>query len=164
MNQTANTHKIGVRISETKVAKGDAVLVCYGLGSCVAVAIYDEEQEVGGMAHVLLPGSPRPGDNPSKYSDTSIENLVEKIQKMGGARENMKAKVVGGANMFSWVSHETKKTIGERNARAVLKKLKEMNIRVVAEHTGGTQGRTVEFFAGKGALILRNARGEENSL
>ena len=83
MNKATNSHKIRVRISETKVAKGDAVLVCYGLGSCVAVALYDPEQEVGGLAHVLLPGSPRQEDNPSKYSDTSIECLVEKIQKMG---------------------------------------------------------------------------------
>ena len=64
MNNMTNSHRIRVRISEMKVAKGDAVLVSYGMGSCVGVAIFGPEQEVGGLAHVLLPGSPRPEGEP----------------------------------------------------------------------------------------------------
>jgi len=164
MNNATNSHRIRVRISEMKVAKGDAVLVSYGMGSCVGVAIFDPEQEVGGLAHVLLPGSPRQEDNPMKFSDTAIKLLVEEIQRMGGYSESMFAKVVGGANMFSWIGDEDKKTIGERNVDAVLEKLAEMGIRVVAKDVGGTEGRTVEFYAGSGNITVRTACGEETQL
>lgn len=161
MNGTANMHKIRVRISELKVAKGDAMLISYGLGSCVGVAIWDADQEVGGLAHVLLPGSPRPNDNPLKFSATAVKMLVDEIVAMGGKIKGMKAKIVGGANMFSWVSQENKKSIGERNVESVLKTLDELGIKVVGRDVGGAQGRTVEFRAGNGEVVIRNAKGEE---
>jgi chemotaxis protein CheC len=37
----------------------DEVLVAYGLGSCVAVCLYDPAARVGGMLHALLPHRPR---------------------------------------------------------------------------------------------------------
>ncbi len=164
MTNLTNVHRIRVRISEMKVAKGDAVLVSFGLGSCVGVAIFDPEQEVGGLVHVLLPGSPRPEDNPLKFSDTAIELLIKEIQHMGGSADSMVAKVIGGANMFSWIGSDNKKPIGERNVEAVLNKLANIGIRVVAKDVGGTEGRTVEFYPGNGNVTISNARGEERFL
>ena len=163
MTPPQNIHRIRVRVSEMKVAKGDAVLVSIGLGSCVGVAVYDTEQEVGGMAHVLLPGDPKPGDNPLKYSDSAVEKLVEEICSMGGSKDSMRAKVFGGSNMFPGLASDRKKSIGERNVEAVLKKLEQMGIEVVAKDIGGDKGRTVEFLAGKGNVTVRNASGQESS-
>jgi len=55
-----------------------------------------------------------------------------------------KAKVVGGANMFSFKSATSGTgNIGQRNAEAVMEVLKELRIPVVSSHTGGNSGRTM---------------------
>jgi len=164
MNESTEMHRIKVRISEMKVAKGDAVLVSYGLGSCAGVAIFDPEHEVGGMAHILLPGKPREGDSPLKFSETAVRILVDEIVAMGGAKENMLAKVVGGANMFSWLGSENKKPIGDRNIEAVIQQLDELGIKIVAKDVGGTKGRTVEFHPCTGEIKVRNAHGETSTI
>lgn len=161
MNSHDSGHKIRVRIAEFKVAKGDAVLVAVGLGSCVGVAIYDPEREVGGMAHILLPGKGKENDNPYKFTDSSIEAMVTQIVKMGGSKDALKAKIVGGANMFAWLG-DRKKSIGERNVKSAKEKLASLNIPIVSEETGGSEGRSIEFHAGSGKLVIRNALGIEH--
>lgn len=155
-----NAHRIRVRIAEFKVVKGDAVLVAIGLGSCVGVALYDIEQQVGGMAHILLPGKGDKNDNPYKFAETSIKAMVNEIVSMGGKIDSLNAKLVGGANMFAWMG-DAKKTVGERNVNAARETLKELNIPIVSEDVGGHDGRSVEFHPGTGKIILRNALGEE---
>ena len=54
----SNETMIMVGLGEVKASKDpDAVLACLGLGSCIAVAVYDPKAKVGGMAHVVLPKS-----------------------------------------------------------------------------------------------------------
>lgn len=48
--------KIIVGIAEGKIARGNQVLVSYALGSCVGVCLYDRQEHVAGMAHIILPG------------------------------------------------------------------------------------------------------------
>jgi chemotaxis protein CheD len=47
-----------VMTGEVKVANAvDRVnLVSSALGSCIAVCVYDAEQKIGGMAHMMMPG------------------------------------------------------------------------------------------------------------
>ena len=47
----------------------DDMLVTVGLGSCVAILLYDAEARVGGMAHILLPSPAlsRTDGNPAKF-------------------------------------------------------------------------------------------------
>ena len=163
MNDSDTAHRIRVRIAEFKVAKGDAVLIAIGLGSCVGVAIYDPEHEVGGMAHILLPGMGGKDDNPYKFSGSSIEAMVEQISSMGGSPKLFKAKIVGGANMFTLLG-DTRRSIGERNVQAAREKLKQLGIPIEAEEVGGNEGRTIEFHAGSGRLVVRNARSEERMI
>lgn len=163
MNGSETAHRIRVRIAEFKVAKGDVLLVAIGLGSCVGVAVYDPEHELGGMAHILLPGRGSSKDNPNKFCDTSIDAMISQIVAMGGAIKSLKAKIVGGAHMFAWLG-DSSKGVGERNVRAAKNKLASLNIPIVVEETGGSEGRTVEFHAGSGAMVVRNARGIEINL
>src|SRR5262245_65587137 len=46
--------EIRVHVAELVAATG-GMLVTIGLGSCVAIALYDPEAHVAGLAHVLLP-------------------------------------------------------------------------------------------------------------
>jgi len=56
----------------------------------------------------------------------------------------LKAKIAGGAQMFNFGSSDTIR-IGPRNIEAVKKELKRLAIPIVAEDTGGSSGRTIEF-------------------
>ena len=50
------TTELRVGMAELAVAEGDELLVSIGLGSCVAIALWDERAGIAGLAHVLLPG------------------------------------------------------------------------------------------------------------
>ena len=47
------------------------------LGTCVGVAIYDEEAGVGGLLHLLLPEPVSAGSQfqPEKYASTGVPNF-----------------------------------------------------------------------------------------
>jgi len=65
--------------------------------------------------------------------------------------------------MFSVNTNSPTLRIGERNAEAAKAKLKELNIKLVAEDTGDKYGRTVEFFPATGEYHIR-AIGREGKI
>ena len=46
---------VRVKVADYAVRRGELVLTTIGLGSCVAIALYDRDAHVGGLAHILLP-------------------------------------------------------------------------------------------------------------
>ena len=150
-----NVIKIGM--AELNVVKAPDSILTSGLGSCVGVCLNDPTAKVGGMAHVMLPDSTsgRQAENPSKYADTAIPILIDKIQKAGGVKRRLVAKIAGGAQMFSFYNASDVMKIGDRNVEAVLNILKENNIKVLVNETGGNFGRTIEFFPENGSLYIR---------
>ncbi|PLX83523.1 MAG: chemoreceptor glutamine deamidase CheD [Desulfuromonas sp.] len=156
------TSKVRVGISEYRVAEGPAVLVTYGLGSCLGIVLYDARVRVGGLAHTLLP-RPRPGmeqTRMTKFVDAALRLMLEELLVMGAERERLQARIVGGANMFEPLHGAAKETIGERNVRAARETLRELGIPLLAEDVGGRHGRTVEFDLGSGEVRVRSMRGE----
>ena len=63
-----------VKVADYAVSRGEGVISTIGLGSCVAIAIYDKQTRVGGMAHVLLPseGLSRDKENRAKFPGTAV--------------------------------------------------------------------------------------------
>jgi chemotaxis protein CheD len=57
--------------------------------------------------------------------------------------------------MFKIKSDNNIMQIGKRNVEAVRSKLKELNIRVLAEDVEGNYGRTIEFFCETGELTVK---------
>jgi chemotaxis protein CheD len=149
---------IKVGMADYKTSKEPDILTTLGLGSCVGISIYDWKTKIIGMAHVMLPSSKQAKEvkNRSKFADTAIEDMIEEMLKKGAIRENFIAKVVGGAQMFrtTTTSSDVMK-IGQRNTIASKKKLKEMEIKIVSEDTGGNYGRTIEFYSGDGRLLVK---------
>lgn len=129
------------------MARGEGVvLTVHGLGSCVAVCLYDPLTRCGGLGHVVLPAvlMRRPGDPPSKFADTAVGWLREEMARQGAAASRLVAKIAGGASLFD-LSAVRGPSIGERNVAAVREALAEAGIPLVAEDVGGTTGRTVAF-------------------
>jgi chemotaxis receptor (MCP) glutamine deamidase CheD len=131
------------------------------LGSCVAACLYDPIAKVGGMNHILLPGRMQAGDEglATRYGVHAMELLINRIMKLGGSKQNLRAKAFGGAKMLD-LSREVG-DVSEMNAEFVLEFLKRERIPMEAYHLGGTSAVTVWFepVTAK-AIIRRIPRGE----
>lgn len=146
-----------IGISDHQIAVSPDVLVTYALGSCVGICIYDHVRHIGGLAHILLPEAV-PGTTRKdlfKYADTAVPALVCALEQRGCHRAVLKAKIAGGATMFS---NYCGISIGERNIEMVRKALENVNVRIVAEDVGLDYGRTVEFYPEDGSLKVKTVR------
>lgn len=147
---------INVGMADYKTAKNPDLLMTAGLGSCIGICVNDPILKVGGMAHIMLPTAN--GNNVSnlaKYADTAVELLLQEIVRLGGNRSRLRAKMAGGAQMFSFPGKPTVLKIGDRNAEAVEKELKRLGIPILAIDVGGSFGRTIHFDVGTGDLRVR---------
>ena len=151
-----------IHIGDLRAESGTATLAVYGLGSCVALVLYDPKARIGGLAHVLLPG-PRPpqdllSDLPAKYATEALGALVGRIEALGGRPKALRAALVGGARLFQ-AEEDVDSNIGPRNASAARQGLQEAAIPIAAEEVGGTQGRTVYFHLPELRLEVKTLRG-----
>ncbi len=121
-------------------------IAIYGLGSCIALFLYDKENKIYGMSHILLPESKLaktkgPLKYPHKFVDSSIRDLISELLKHGAEKENFRAVIAGGA----WIFQDHFNNIGQNNIKAVKKELKNLNIKIEKEDTGGKFGRVILF-------------------
>ena len=112
--------EIIVRVADLKAGVRGDVLVTVGLGSCVAILLYDSAAEVGGLAHVLLPSPAltRSVDNPAKFPQTAVPRLLEEMAARGANPRRVTARLAGGASMFASLSAPGTIQMGERNVVA----------------------------------------------
>lgn len=152
-----------VTISQVRIDQSPAVLKAYGLGSCVAVALYDPEARIGGLGHLLLPSRPKKNalGSESKYVDAGILEIVAQLKQAGANQDRLIAKVAGGANMFETSYQTLIKSIGARNARSARATLASLGIPILGEEIGGNRGRTVEFDLATGNMMVYCARDDD---
>jgi chemotaxis protein CheD len=158
-----NNNTIPVGISDYKTSKSPDTLVTYALGSCVGITLYDPASHVGGLSHIMLPTSTLKTASPDgviddrmKYADTAIPDLITELERLGARRGSLRAKIVGGANMFTTTGTSFVDTIGERNIEAVRKVLAELGIPIIAEDVGANYGRTVYFLLEDGKVRVQS--------
>ncbi|WP_153731301.1 chemotaxis protein CheD [Sporosarcina obsidiansis] len=145
MQNTKTVIRVG--IADMNIAKTPQTIRTSGLGSCVGVVLYDSSKKIAGMVHVMLPDSQLGKStklNVAKFADTGIYAMMEMLKTQGVRPFGIKAKIAGGAQMFQFGSNDTIR-IGPRNVEAVKQELKRLSIPIVAEDTGGSSGRTIEF-------------------
>ncbi len=140
-----NTIKVGM--ADYKVASLDEKLITLGLGSCVGVIIYDSSKKIAGMAHIMLPSSLeiKNNSNKMKFADTCIDMMLDELYKLRVSKTGLRAKIAGGAQMFSISLNTESLNIGKRNVIAVKEKLKALKIPIVAEDVLENYGRTIKF-------------------
>lgn len=150
---------IRVKVADYAVSNSGAVLSTIGLGSCVAITLYDQATAIGGLAHVLLPneGMSRDTSNRAKFSSTAVPLLIEEMRRIG-ARGNLVAKIAGGASMFAALIPAGGVNMGERNVIATREALRLHSIPIVGEDTGGDHGRSVYFDLRDGKVLIRSLK------
>ena len=124
------------------------------LGSCIGLAIYHPRIKAGAMAHIVLPDSAGRNGTPGKFADTAVPEMLTLLARLGTPAHGLTAKLAGGANMFGGSGPLQ---IGDSNARAVARALKNAGIRVAGQDIGGTKGRRVVFDCASGAMTVECA-------
>jgi len=118
-------------------------IVIYGLGSCIALILFDEKNKLCGMSHVLLPKSNlrKIINYPHKYADLSVQYLLKEFLDRGAQKELIKAIIVGGSKIFDLANN----VIGEENIKIITDELDKYGIKIIKKSIGGMQGRIIKF-------------------
>ncbi len=152
------TESLNVGMGDLRLTETPGRLYTLGLGSCVALVLYDRKAQIAGMAHIMLPKSPvgeAESGKPGKFADTAFLNLLEVLGKQGAEKRRLRAKIAGGAKMFNLASASPLMAIGRQNIDAVTEHLKSHGIPLDGMDTGGTRGRSVTFDTGTWQMTVR---------
>jgi chemotaxis protein CheD len=144
MTAPAATRRVHVIQGEYTIAREPDVVLTTILGSCVAACLRDPAAGVGGMNHFLLPGtstSSAQGAAAARYGVYLMELLINELLKNGARRDNLEAKIFGGAQTMSSFSN-----VGQQNADFAKQFLADEGIRIVNASTGGAHGRKLEYW------------------
>jgi chemotaxis protein CheD len=146
-----------VRVADLRIGVADDVLITVGLGSCVAIVLYDAEARVGGLAHILLPSPAlsRMNGNPAKFPQSAVPRLIELMIADGARRGRITGRLAGGASMFASLAPPGTIQMGERNLVAARQALNAHGVPLVGEAVGGDFGRTVRLLVGDGRMEVR---------
>lgn len=152
-----------ILMSHLKAKKGDFILRATSLGSCIGLILYDSENKIGGMAHIMLPTSPLVNENNNieqddtlgRYANKAIPTLIKEMKMLGSKENNITAMLFGGSEMFEHIKDPSLK-IGQKNIKKIKEILSEINIPIVFEDTGGKKGRSVELNCFNGKVSLND--------
>lgn len=149
--------EIKVGIADMNTASSPDKIMTVGLGSCIGIVIYDKTKGIGGLAHIMLPDSSQFNNvtNPLKFADLAVPMLIDRLERMGASKRNMKAKIAGGASMFNFSDKSMIMDIGNRNGIAVKSALKKYSIPIIAEDVGGNKGRTMILDTTDGIVLIK---------
>lgn len=144
-------------VAQWAVLRQHGCLWSHGLGSCVAIVLYDESTQTVGLAHILLPNEnySRDRSRAAKFADAAVPHLVTEMRRVG-ARGTLTAKLIGGASMFGSLLTTTGVNMGARNSISAREALRRAGISIVGEDVGGDFGRTISVSAANGKVTVRS--------
>jgi len=145
---------IHVGVAEWKIARAPDALRTT-LGSCAGIVLYNAQEKVGGLAHILL--AEPPGGKIAargKYATSAIPDVVEELKKKTGL-SLFTARIFGGASMFDTFHSRFLQNIGDDNVKVSREVLAKLNIPVIMEDVGGTLGRSITVYMDDGRVLLR---------
>lgn len=134
-------------MGQSTVVSGSGQIICFGLGSCIGVFLYDKFKCIGAGAHVMLPD--RPG-SPNNIIDCLIQDMLN----MGCNTWAIRARLVGGADVMKMASFQ----IGRKNIDYIQKKLSHNKIMIQAMEVGGDIYRTARLDIQSGTLWINSGK------
>ncbi len=157
-----STLVVGVADCRVSAAPRDTIAT-FGLGSCIALAVWDPQARVGGLLHFMLPDSAAAGQirpNAYMYADTGIPKLLDEICALGGSCARLEACAAGAASMSDAPAGFD---IGKRNYQALRRLLSHAGLSLRAEAVGGNQSRSLRLQIGAGEFWVQEC-GQERKL
>jgi chemotaxis protein CheD len=154
---------LAVGLGEIKVsANPQEVLVAYGLGSCLGVAMYDPRAHLGGLLHAVLPQNPNDAASRSAhYVDSGIAQLLAEMKQAGAVRSRLVVRIAGGANILAVPELTHAFTVGDRNIAMARTTLWAYRLPPQGQDVGGNTGRTMRLYVADGRVTVRVIGSEE---
>ena len=135
---------IDIQTGAVRAQRGKGILKSSAIGSCIAIAAYDAVENIGAMAHVMLPGT-APADKKNsektKYAANAIDTLIGMMIDLGTKKDNIEVVIAGGANVLK----KSDDTICESNIKSTLEILKEKQLHIKEQAIGGTSRRSISL-------------------
>jgi len=147
---------IEIAIGQGLVKRAPGILSCKGLGSCVALVLYERQLRLGGLAHIMLPlADSREGASltPFRYADTAVDALLKLLFARGAQRSRLAALLAGGAHLFA-DDLDTGVSIGACNVQMLHAMLQRRDIPLSAEDVGGGYGRNLVMDLKTGRVVV----------
>lgn len=136
----------------------DNIIVNTLLGSCVAVCLWDERNEIGGLNHIMLPIC-RKEDAPStKFGNVGTFVLYDLMLEKGALSKHIRARVFGGARGIGSSGIYTGLAVGDRNLEVTKAVLRKLGIPIISEDVGGSLGRKISFNLETGKILMKYLR------
>jgi chemotaxis protein CheD len=141
------------------------------LGSCIAVCLLDPVARVGGMNHFMLP-APLNGsgadERAAQYGIHAMDLLLGAVQKAGGDRRRLQAKLFGGGRVLRMLTSGG--SVPDRNIQFIEEFMRTERLPVVSQDLGGFLPRRIAFRTDTGKVlvkrlgqhVLRQVRTEES--
>lgn len=148
-----------VGIGQLKIGAGAGQLEAV-LGSCVGIALIWREGGRCGLAHCLLPEAPElsSGATGALGGARYVSQAIPALLLMMGAQEDdyphIEAVLAGGASMLD--SRSPRLQIGQQNAAAARKYLRQRGLNVSTCCLGGHYGRTLRIDCATQNVIVRD--------
>jgi chemotaxis protein CheD len=161
--------EVTIHIGQVYVTREPTIIKTI-LGSCIAACLIDPVAQVGGMNHFMLPapgnGSGHRVDH-SQFGVHAMDLLVGAIQKAGGERRRLQAKLFGGGHVLQIAGNGP--SVPEQNIHFIEEFMKAERIAVVSRDLGGYLPRRIHFYTDSGKVyvkrlgqrMLRETRTEE---
>lgn len=131
---------LDVHIGELKIAKHGEILKAI-LGSCVGIGVIWKEREICGLAHCLLPESPKPtAAIGARYVDQAVRSLLAMMKIKSEDVSSVEVVIVGGGNMLTQSFASQGDLVGETNFRVAMREAQKHGLRVVHSESGGSEG------------------------
>ena len=148
-----------VHTGEIKIGKKDVILKSSTIGSCVVIAAYDSKENIGALAHVMVPGKAPKYYNYQKtrYAEDAIEKMIILMTKSGSSPQKFDVCLAGGANVLK----RKNDTIGADNISSIIGHLKKRGIKIRAKSLGGTERRNVSLDVENGNIYYSVGDGGE---
>ena len=137
------------------------------LGSCVSVTLWDPASRVGAMSHFLLATRGARGKRvdevrgldlltlDARYGDEALQLMLHDLALRKVAPTACRAKIFGGANMFSHEQAAGGAAIGRRNGEAARGLLQAHGIDIESESLFGDGHRQIAFDVETGHVWAR---------
>lgn len=135
-------------------ASAQACTISTVLGSCVSVCLVDTARDWGGANHYLLPMHVVGSHASPRFGNVAIEELVSRMLLLGSRRQDLQAKVFGGASTLGSTGPESD-GLGWQNVEVARRALAAQRIPIVAEDVGGARGRKLLFKTEGGRAWVR---------
>jgi chemotaxis protein CheD len=125
------------------------------LGSCVGIAFIWEKRNRCGLAHCLLPEAPgAQAEMGARYVSQAVPALLRLMGACVADYPDIRVVVAGGANMLNACSSRFQ--IGQQNADAAEKYLRQRGLDIQYCDVGGKCGRTIVIDGGNHSYMVND--------